>query len=406
MLDAVVLAKNAGILVVCRGFLQVTTAQELGADRQQESPILGIVWFVAGRSVQWLDPRLIVGVTVISKSKFFSIAAAILIMGVAISAFYFRGQMRCAGFAGPEVSADELPSSAPVDGNLRFVAFNIRNFPLDDRAQSEMLGFSRRTNICDLETTLKGLHGDVFAFSEIVDTRRFPPILRRTLHPRSFDISFTKSGGRWGQFVGIAWDIEKFEMAGEAEDITEVMLTPNLRPALAVTLKDRNGGLDLLVISVHFAATPAGYGSRLTQYHNLSVWLHQWTQEHGEADVIVMGDFNTTGPPGGSIEDELIATDDILGEAGLRRLPNATGCSEYWEGQEERDGVQVASLLDQVYVRSMEELDSSVDLESWLHCARFNCNDLVSHEGNEDGTFWDVSDHCPLTFEVVNKDLD
>ena len=39
MLDAVVLSKNAGILVVCRGFLQVPPAQGVGADRLKDLPL-------------------------------------------------------------------------------------------------------------------------------------------------------------------------------------------------------------------------------------------------------------------------------------------------------------------------------------------------------------------------------
>ena len=42
-LDALVFAKNAGILVVCRGFLQTPRAQGVGADHRQESLSLGSI---------------------------------------------------------------------------------------------------------------------------------------------------------------------------------------------------------------------------------------------------------------------------------------------------------------------------------------------------------------------------
>jgi len=41
VLDALVFEKNAGILVVCRGFLQTPRAQGVGADRLRESLNLG-----------------------------------------------------------------------------------------------------------------------------------------------------------------------------------------------------------------------------------------------------------------------------------------------------------------------------------------------------------------------------
>ena len=90
--------------------------------------------------------------------------------------------------------------------------------------------------------------------------------------------------------------------------------------------------------------------------------------------------------------------DEMYAEAGLARLPHRTGCSEYWEGGGPADGVQVPSLLDLVYIRGF---DGAVpEARSWLHCERHGCNRLVSRPGEEDGTFWDVSDHCPVTFEI------
>jgi hypothetical protein len=44
-----------------------------------------------------------------------------------------------------------------------------------------------------------------------------------------------------------------------------------------------------------------------------------------------------------------------------------------------------------------------MSLEVWLHCARWQCEELVSRAGEEDGTFFDVSDHCPLTFEILDR---
>ncbi len=57
----------------------------------------------------------------------------------------------------------------------------------------------------------------------------------------------------------------------------------------------------------------------------------------------------------------------------------------------------VRRLLDLVYVRGV---DAAGPARSWLHCERLQCADLVSRTGEEDGTFFDVSDHCPVTFEV------
>jgi hypothetical protein len=38
--------------------------------------------------------------------------------------------------------------------------------------------------------------------------------------------------------------------------------------------------------------------------------------------------------------------------------------------------------------------------------SRAQCADLISRAGEEDGTFWDVSDHCPLTLELRDAVFD
>jgi hypothetical protein len=90
--------------------------------------------------------------------------------------------------------------------------------------------------------------------------------------------------------------------------------------------------------------------------------------------------------------------DAILAEVGLDRLPNATGCSQYWGGPGGSDGRFESSLLDHVYLGG---LVAGGPARSWLHCERLQCGDLISRAGDEDGTFFDVSDHCPVTYEVA-----
>ena len=136
---------------------------------------------------------------------------------------------------------------------------------------------------------------------------------------------------------------------------------------------------------------------RLDQVQLLADWLEGWIDRTGDPDLILQGDFNTMGGRRVSAEEELEMVDAILAEVGLDRLENATGCSQYWEGPGGADGRFESSLLDQVYLSG---LDATGPARSWLHCERLQCGDLVSKAGEEDGTFFDVSDHCPVTFEV------
>ena len=341
----------------------------------------------------------------VDRSKLIVVSFAAGIVAVATVSMVLRDRLRCAGFPGPGVSAEELPSEPPAAGNLRIAGWNLRNFPLDERPQTDDLSFSRRTNICDLETVLGGLGAHILALQEVCDARRFPPILRRAGGGRPMRVVFSAGGGKFGQHLAIAWDDTALELVGEPGEIAAVALDQGMRPALAAYFRSRRpGGADFTVVVVHLQATKQGFSDRRRQNRALESWVNAWVDRVGDPDVILLGDFNTTGSPRGGLEGELASVDAILGRAGLRRLVNAAGCSQYWEGNGPRDGIQQPSLLDHVYLGGFTADDVAEPVRAWLHCARFECEEMVSRPGEEDGTFWDVSDHCPLTFEIRDTD--
>jgi endonuclease/exonuclease/phosphatase family metal-dependent hydrolase len=338
------------------------------------------------------------------RSKILVVSVVLAILLIATVSLLLRDRLRCAGFAGPGVEAAELPAGPPAEGNLRIVSWNARNFPLDERPQDPDLGYSRRTNICDLETVLGGLDADVLGLQEVNDTRRFPPILRRACRDRKMAVRFSTGGGRHGQHLAIAWDDAVLELTREPVDITTMVFEPGMRPGFAGHLRSRHpGGVDFTIVVVHNESGPRAFADRRRQNRALAEWKSTWVEEIGDPDVVMLGDFNTTGSPRGGLEGELQSLDTILGRAGLHRMPNETGCSSYWEGGGERDGVQHASLLDHVFLAGLASDAVADPVRAWLHCARWQCSELISRPGEEDGTFWDVSDHCPLTFEIRDR---
>ena len=335
-------------------------------------------------------------------SKSFVIAVVIAILGIAIAALVLRDQLRCAGFPSPSVATDELPGGPPGEGSLRIASWNVRNFPLDERPQEDDLGYSRRTNICDFEAAFGGLDADLYGLQEVNDIRRFQPILRRACGERSMDVRYSSSGGRHGQHLAIAWDNSVFELVGEPMEVRELVLEPGMRPAFACYFRSLSaGGVDFTLVVVHLESGPRNFADRRRQNRALALWIEAWIDEIGDPDVIALGDFNTTGSPRGGLEGELQSADAILGRVGLERLHNPLGCTSYWAGGGERDGAHVPSMLDHVFVSGFGAV--TTPLEAWLHCARWQCEDLISRSGEEDGTFWDVSDHCPLTFEILDR---
>jgi len=337
-------------------------------------------------------------------SQTFVIAVVIAILIIAIAALVLRDQLRCAGFPGPSVTSDELPGKPPGNGSLRIASWNVRNFPLDERPEVDDLGYSRRTNICDFEAAFGGLDADLYGLQEVNDIRRFRPILRRACGERSMDVRYSSSGGRHGQHLAIAWDNTKLELVGEPMEVHELVFEPGMRPAFAGYFRSlRAGGVDFTLVVVHLESGPRNFADRRRQNRALASWIEARIEEVGDPDVIALGDFNTVGSPQGGLEGELQSADAILGRAGLERLHNPLGCTSYWEGGGERDGVHQPSLLDHVFVGGFGMGAVTAPLETWLHCARWQCEDLISRTGEEDGTFWDVSDHCPLTFEIRDQ---
>jgi len=333
------------------------------------------------------------------RSKVFVVSIVVVIVGVVGLALNLRVKMRCAGFTGPSVTEAELPPGPPPSGVIRFAHFNLRNYPLDERPQTADLGYSRRTNICDMQDVLAGLNAQVLGFVEVCDTRRFPPILRRAGGGRPMRILFSQGGGQGGQHLAVAWDGDAFELVEGPIEIDSVIVKPGLRPALAVRLRSKlDPELDFTVVEVHLDSGRDDLQHRLDQVQLLADWLGGWFDRTGDPDLILQGDFNTMGGRRVSAEEETEMVDAILAEVGLNRLHNATGCSQYWEGPGRADGRFESSLLDQVYLSG---LNATGPARSWLHCERLQCGDLFSKAGDEDGTFFDVSDHCPVTFEVL-----
>jgi endonuclease/exonuclease/phosphatase family metal-dependent hydrolase len=329
------------------------------------------------------------------RSQIFVVTIVVVIAAVALAALLARDAMRCAGFPGAGVGVEDLPASQAAPGNLRVVAWNLRNFPIDER-RAETPGFSPQVNVCDLEDALTGIDADVLALAEVCDTKRFPPLLKRAGLARDYRVLFAGHGGSLGEHVGVAWDGGRLLPWREA---TEIALPPATRGALAIYLRSvREGGVDLSLVSLHLDEGAGGREIRLAQCRALVEWLNRWVEEVADEDLIVTGTFWAG-------EDELEAIDAILAGAGLERLDNITGCTSY-EPIEGSDGAFAAALRDHVYVRSLEELDRGVPLQSWLHCARHQCGELVSEPGQEDATFFDISDHCPMSFEVRDVDDD
>jgi endonuclease/exonuclease/phosphatase family metal-dependent hydrolase len=294
---------------------------------------------------------------------------ALLLLGVLIVHRSVRNSV--ARMLGRAVSV-EIPSKGP---RLRLVTWNVRNFPDESDAHH-------------LAARLSELDADVVALQELRDPKGATALLPdHVLHTST-------KGGRGGQHVGIAFNPTVLDRVGEPLEHASLSMDGRVRPALSLRLRHLASGFVFDVVVVHLKATPRGHAVRGMQWPHLA----QIIESSDAPAVFVLGDFNVTGPPGGTSTLELAALDEHLGQVGLRRLALALPCTAYWEGAR-RDAWKEPSVLDLVWVRGP---DAWEDLRThpWGPCARYACQAFRSPEAHPDPDLLRGSDHCPVSVDV------
>lgn len=279
----------------------------------------------------------------------------------------------------------ERPVTPPAKrGRLRIATWNLENFPNEDQDPA-LLG-----------ERLRDLDADVIAVQEIQDADALAALLP------GWQIHLSRRGGRSGQKLGVAIDPATVEIVGMPVEHAELSLKGKLRPALSVYLRARAGGPDLHVVVVHLKAFDDGIEIRRRQWAKLVDLVGQITlAPPNDTDVIVLGDFNTTGAPGRETADELIEVDAELATVGLERLEIPPGCTAYWDGTR-RDAWKEASLLDLVYVKDLREARAE-KLEAFAFgpCARHACEAFRSTPAYPEPDFAMLSDHCPVVLDLA-----
>lgn len=280
--------------------------------------------------------------------------------------------------------------AAPDKGiALRLVTWNLRNFP------------GKHQDLDLLKQRLEGLDADIIAVQEI----KRPEALRALLP--DYELLISKGGGRGHQRLGVLYRPARVELIGEPQEHKQLSLRGRVRPAFSAYLRARGGGPDFHLVVVHLKAMTKGYSQREQQWPMLaSISASLQQSEPRDSDVIIVGDFNTTGPAGGDTAEELQVLEAIFAEAGLRRLPSARGCSTYWDGKR-RDAWKEPSLLDLIWISDLtESVSTDVQARAFGHCARNRCQAFRSTKAYPELDFETVSDHCPVILDLTLADDD
>ena len=301
---------------------------------------------------------------------------------------------------GPQLRELAGLAGTPVperEDHFRVVSWNLANF----RGDPEDHDLDR------IQAVVAELDPDVLAVQEIKDPEALAALLPE------FELHISAKGGRGHQKLGVAWRRDRVELI-EAKEHAELSIGGRVRPALAAYLRARDGGPDLWVVVVHLKAMPDGVELRRQQWPMLAELAGTLTEGEpqiaaADTDLIVLGDFNSTGPReagrGGPAIEQAEAA-EVLAEAGLRRLTNETGCTAYYDGQR-RDAWKEPSEIDLVWARALDEsLAADAQVHSGTHCASERCADVRSTEAYPLHDYAMVSDHCPVVVDLARADDD
>jgi len=162
------------------------------------------------------------------------------------------------------------------------------------------------------------------------------------------------------------------------------------------------GGLDLSIVGAHFLAgdTRGALDGRLVSYAALPKVVRALQRQHRDSDVLVAGDFNTSGCA--SCNPEITPAEEIevlrhqLDEPGAalalvpHTLPCTQGSSSGWQ------------LLDHFAV-SLGRAELPANARAAVHGA---CEELRCNERPDKDVVERLTDHCPVVLSLEDRDDD
>jgi endonuclease/exonuclease/phosphatase family metal-dependent hydrolase len=263
--------------------------------------------------------------------------------------------------------------------------YNIRNFDRDPEAGP--------TDLVELGKIVKEFRSDVMAFSEVGNVAAFDALVKRNLPGYAYQVSTCGGFGR--QHLAVVYRRASFDYVKHVEDLSLSGSTDrcgSLRPLFLVTLRHRASGQAYTFGALHLKAggSPRAMAQRWQQYRQLT----GVAEAHAAANLILLGDFNTTGY---NIKDEDFAKfEEFLDRARLRTTSEELGCTSYWSGIAGGDEHQ-SSILDHIVVPAATAAAIEF-VKVGAHCARLACAPAMPAELGR--SYEAVSDHCPIQVTI------
>lgn len=195
---------------------------------------------------------------------------------------------------GARESAQQAAVSRPELKPLRIGAWNLEHFgsrndpPRTDEDMQAIADYIR-----DLEV-------QVLAVCEINGEKPLQDLVKRIGPDWRFVLGTSGRVGQEGQVApGVLWDDSRVDMlgAGELSELSEQGSSGLIfhRAPVVAAFRDRAGGPDFRIVSVHFKAgrTPEDFDRRTAEGKSLRAYLEKLaSEEDQDNDIVVLGDFN------------------------------------------------------------------------------------------------------------------
>ncbi|MBS2011569.1 MAG: endonuclease/exonuclease/phosphatase family protein [Deltaproteobacteria bacterium] len=338
----------------------------------------------------------------------------------------------CASASSTSSTEDEVGSrpdrawtpAATKQGNLRIATWNVRNFPKDvmgatstdagadagqaperDTRPMPLVRKQEETDESVLLDLLDRLDFDVLAVQEINDTARFDAVLARLgeKNGRSYQSTYSLA---WDhpQHVGIV--VRKDRARIEDPSVhPEVATRPTMRAALSARIvSTKGGGADFGLMVVHLASGDTGGRAtlRATQAAEAAKIVAARQSAWADKDFVVVGDMNTARD-----DQELPGFEAALASSAtsLDRAKPESSCSTYFTKSPSNPLLE-PSYIDHVFLASMAERDTTIPVTAGAHCYERACKPFESDSKDHGTSYWSVSDHCPVYFEIADEDRD
>jgi endonuclease/exonuclease/phosphatase family metal-dependent hydrolase len=282
-----------------------------------------------------------------------------------------------------------LLTAQVANAGLKVGTYNIRTFDSSPGM----------TNKPELVKILKKLKFDILAVEEIINDKSFKSLIKKSF--KDHKVIMSRCGGAGRQKIGFVYNTKKLRLISHKEDGTisgsstrDEEGCASLRPAFIGNFREISTNKYFSIVGVHLKAggSPRSYERRARQYKILEKLIAELKTKRRNNQVIVLGDFNTTGYV--HRDEDFQGFSEMVSKVRFTSTAEKLDCTSYWTGMDRTDNIEESSILDHIiypkkflgYKRTFTKVGT--------HCAKVKC--AFTSEEELGSSYKQVSDHCPV----------